>query len=135
MDNKTPELDKNIQNALRANSDTIIDNTDVDNGVVSEDLVALYHSRYRNLYIGATIKWALSILTANFCLYQFFQQESTMGMIAHAALLICCAVAIGTIYALLWISMNKNAINRNLKRLELQTALLIKQIGLITKQL
>jgi len=58
-----------------------------------------------------------------------------MGMIAHAALLICCAVAIGTIYALLWISMNKNAINRNLKRLELQTALLIKQIGLITKQL
>ena len=56
MDNKTPELDKNIQNALRANSDTIIDNTDVDNEVVSEDLVALYHSRYRNLYIGATIK-------------------------------------------------------------------------------
>ncbi len=30
--------------------------------------------------------------------------------------------------------MNKNAINRDLKRLELQTALLIKQIGLVTKQ-
>ena len=134
MDNKTPELDESIKNALKAQSDSIIDNTGVDNKSASEDLVALYHSQYRNLFIWTTIKWAMSILTAIFCLYQFFQQESTMGMIAYATLFICCALAICTIYILLWTSMNKNAINRDLKRLVLQTVLLIKQIGLVTSQ-
>lgn len=75
MDNKTPELDENIKNALKAHSDSIIDNTGVDNKSASDDLVVLYHSQYRNLFIWTTIKWAMSILTAIFCLYQFFSKN------------------------------------------------------------
>lgn len=56
MDNKTPELDENIKNALKAHSDSIIDNTGVDNKSASDDLVVLYHSQYRNLFIWTTNK-------------------------------------------------------------------------------
>lgn len=134
MDNKTPALDENIRDALKSHSDHVIDNSELHDDSATEDLIALYHSQYRNLFIWATIKWAFSIVTAVFCLYQFFQQESMMGLIAYATLFICCALAICTIYILLWTSMNKNTINRDLKRLELQTALLTKQIALQTNK-
>ena len=79
MDNKTPELDENIQNTLRAHSDSIIDNTYVDNEVVSEDLVALYHCQHRNLYIGAIIKCALSILTPSSACTNFSSKNRPWG--------------------------------------------------------
>jgi hypothetical protein len=63
-----------------------------------------------------------------FCIYQFFHQEAIMAMIAYASGAIMCAVVIVAITVFFWQEVSKNIFTREIKRLELQVALLIKHI-------
>lgn len=66
---------------------------------------------------------------ALFCVVQFFQQETMMAMIAYASAAIICVVSAGSILLFLWVQMNHNTTVREIKRLELQVAILLKQLN------
>jgi hypothetical protein len=72
-------------------------------------------------------KWLVVALWL-FCIYQFFHQEEIMAMITYASGAIMCSVVIARIAGFFFQEVNKSIFNREIKRLELQVALLIKHI-------
>jgi hypothetical protein len=56
-------------------------------------------------------------------------QETMMAMIAYASLAIICTVAYAAIFLFIWVQMNHNTTVGEIKRIELQIALLSKQLS------
>ena len=84
--------------------------------------------QYRNIMILTGVKWLVVVALWTFCIYQFFHQEEIMAMIAYASGAIMCSVVIAGIAGFFFQEVNKSIFNREIKRLELQVALLIKHI-------
>jgi len=63
-----------------------------------------------------------------YCAYQFFFQETTMAMIGYAAASILSAITMTTIYVIFYVFLNRHITIREIKRLELQIALLVNKI-------
>lgn len=63
-----------------------------------------------------------------FCIYQFFLQESTMAMLAYGFAVVMCVTIYGCILLFFWIQMKHNTTAREPKRVELQLALLSRQL-------
>ncbi len=51
-----------------------------------------------------------------------------MALLAYASLTINCTIAMACSYLFLWISFNKNVLNRDIKHFELQIALLLRRL-------
>lgn len=60
--------------------------------------------------------------------YEFFVQTSVQWQLACATLVVLSVVTLASIYNFFWITMNKNETNREIKRLELQLALLTNKL-------
>ncbi len=119
------ELDAKIRQALQAATElpgTIPEPT------LTEEIMGTFQGRHSFLNISGAIKMVCAGLIFYICIYQFFQQNSTMAMVAYAtAALICIAVACTTMLWL-WVQMNHNTTVREIKRLELQMALLTQEL-------
>jgi phosphotransferase system glucose/maltose/N-acetylglucosamine-specific IIC component len=74
------------------------------------------------------IKMAVVGVLMLLCIFQFFQQETMMAMIAYATATVVFTVSYGCIFLFLWSQMNHNTTEREIKRLELQVALLIREL-------
>lgn len=115
------DLDQKIEQALRDATGSVGTS---DEATVLEDFAATFQGRYRTLFFLAWIKLVAVALLLAWAVYAFFTSSSPQAQIAWATLVVVCTVAIGAIYTLFWISINKQMINREIKRLELQVALL-----------
>ncbi len=119
------DLDAKIRQALQAA-------TDLPDGVVeptlTEELLSTFKGRHRLLNISSAFKMIIAGLIFYCCIYLFFQQDTVMAMIAYAtAVLICFGVA-STTMLWLWVQMNHNTTTREIKKLELQLALLTHEL-------
>lgn len=82
-------------------------------------------------------KW-LAILTASwmvvffglaiFCAIRFFQAEETRDILLWGMGFFCCFTAVGMLKVWYWMEMNKSALTREIKRLELQIAELANKL-------
>jgi glucan phosphoethanolaminetransferase (alkaline phosphatase superfamily) len=120
------DLDDKIHKAL-------MDITDADVQIsnessIYEDIMDTFSGQYRNIMMLTGMKWLAAMLLWLFCIYKFFQQEEIMPMIAYASGAMMCSVVLAAITVFFWQEVNKNIFNREIKRLELQIALLIKHI-------
>lgn len=77
------------------------------------------------MYIYSVVFFGLAIFTA----VKFFQVESTRELIAWAVGFLFCTMAVTMLKMWYFMEMNKNAITREVKRLELQIARLASRIG------
>ncbi|MFT7652684.1 MAG: uncharacterized membrane protein YciS (DUF1049 family) [Limisphaerales bacterium] len=119
------DLDTKIRQALQAA-------TDLPGGIqepsLTEEIMATFKGRHSFLNISGAIKMITAGLIFYFCVYQFFQQETMMAMIAYGtATLICMGVACTTMLWL-WVQMNHNTTVREIKKLELQISLLTQEL-------
>jgi len=78
--------------------------------------------------IATGIKMTFMAILMIFCAVQFFQQETMMAMMAYATATIVFVVSYACIFLFLWNQMNHNSTAREIKRLELQVALLIREL-------
>ena len=120
---KDNELDARIKKALQSNTMDFDDEKSV-----ARDVMDTFKGKYRWFMI---YNWARVFLVAVFMflfIYQFFQQQETQLMIAYATGVVVCVVAMSSIALFFWHSVNKNVVVREVKRLELQIALLVKQL-------
>ena len=119
------ELDDRIQAALNAATDL---SEPLPDPTFAEEILESFQGRYRLLMITSWIKMiAVAFLTA-FFVFQFFQQETMMAMIAFASAAIMSVVSAACLVLFLWVQMNHNTTVREVKRLETQIALLIRQL-------
>jgi phosphotransferase system glucose/maltose/N-acetylglucosamine-specific IIC component len=119
------QLDKRIQEALQAASELP---ESIDETTLLQDILDTFQGKHRGLMIITGIKMAVMAALMLFCIFQFFQQETMMAMMAYATATVVFVVAYACIFLFLWNQMNHNTTAREIKRLELQVALLIREL-------
>ena len=113
------ELDAHIKAALQRESDIPLTRQVA---AIVEEVSQTFSGKHRFLLLWAVGKWIGAILILIFAIYQFFQQESMMGLIAYASLTIICVLAEVAIFLTIWISIHSNNRQQEIKQLELQIA-------------
>ena len=119
------ELDKKIKDALRGSTGSI---EITDDPSMIEDFISTFQGQHKAILMLATIKIIPLAIMLVGSVYLFFQQDTQMALIAYASSAIICLVGLMTIYLFLWISLNNNTLHRDVKRLELQIALLLQKL-------
>jgi Flp pilus assembly protein TadB len=119
------QLDIRIQEALQAASELP---ESIDETTLLQDILDTFQGKHRGLMIITGIKMAVVAFLMLFCIVQFFQQETMMAMMAYATATVVFVVSYACIFLFLWNQMNHNTTAREMKRLELQVALLIREL-------
>ncbi|MBC8273015.1 MAG: hypothetical protein H8E49_13345 [Gammaproteobacteria bacterium] len=114
-------LDSHIRAALQRESNLTF--TRQVKAIVAE-VSETFRGQHQFFLLGAVGKWIGAILLLIFAVYQFFQQESMMGLIAYASLTIICVLTEIAIFLTFWITIHSNNRQHEIKQLELQVALL-----------
>ena len=89
---------------------------------VFELVTQSFRGRSRWLTIITWVKMILFVIAAAVCVVQFFRTDTTRAMIAWASLFIVFALGTSIMIVLYWLELNRNAVTRELKRLELRIA-------------
>ena len=118
----TAQLDAHIRAALQRESHMTFTGRQV--AAIVEEVSQTFSGQHRFLLLWAVGKWIGAILILIFAIYQFFQQESMMGLIAYASITIICVLVEMAIFLTIWISIHSNNRQHEIKQLELQIALL-----------
>ena len=119
------QLDKRIQEALQAASELP---ESIDETTLLQDILDTFQGKHRGLMMITGVKMAVMAILMLFCIFQFFQQETMMAMMAYATATVVFVVSYACIFLFLWNQMNHNTTAREIKRLELQVALLIREL-------
>ncbi len=121
------ELDKKIQEALRA-EDAELFKDFAEEPSVFEMLMETCRGRHRWLNILGAF-WTLVFLVLGIvAAVKFFSAEGTRDIVMWAAACIVCVSAVSMLKIWYFLEMNKNAVTREIKRLELQIARLAARI-------
>ncbi len=121
------ELDKKIRDALREEDAEIFDDIGGEPSML-EMVFETFRGKHRWLVL-LTMFWTLvffvlGVLSA----VQFFTREDPREMLLWAIGFIFCMSAVSMMKVWFWMELNKNAITREIKRLELQIARLAARI-------
>ncbi len=119
------ELDSRIQAALEAATEL---QDPIPEPTLSEEVLESFQGTHGWLIAGGWLKTVALLAILVFSVYQFFQQDTVMAMLAYASLAVICIVGHVGIMLFVWIQMNHNQTVREIKRLELQVAMLLKQL-------
>ncbi len=121
------DLDKKIQEALRA-EDAELFKDFAEEPSVFEMLMETCRGRHRWLNILGAF-WTLVFLVLGVvAAVKFFSAEGTRDIVMWAAACIVCVSAVSMFKIWYFLEMHKNALTREIKRLELQIARLAARI-------
>ena len=120
MKNNMEEIDQLIKESLTKEEAKFYD--ELDEQSVMEMIGGLFQTRHRWLIILMNIVTILSVIALVYCIVQFAGAEETQELIKWTAAGGICLMMISMLKVFSWLQMDKNAILRELKRLELQVA-------------
>ena len=121
------ELDKKIREALREEDAEIFEDFGGEPSML-EMVFEVYRGRHRWL-VALTTFWALVFFAlAVLSAIRFFTTEDSRDMLLWAIGFIFCMAAVSMLKVWFWMELNKHAITREIKRLELQIARLAARI-------
>ena len=122
MDTNKEEIDRIIKEALSEEEAQFYDALDEQNLV--GQIGGLFKTKMSWLIVIMNIVSLLMVALAIYCLIQFFDTENTNELIKWAGAFFICWSFVAMIKLFVWMQMDKNALLRELKRLELQQAAL-----------
>ncbi|CAN5531655.1 hypothetical protein BH09PLA1_BH09PLA1_32110 [soil metagenome] len=102
---------QNLRNALSEREESVMD-------MVTHS----FRGKSRWLSIISWVKMIFFILAAAACAIQFFRTDSTKALIGWASLFVVFSLGMSILFVLYWLELNRNAVTRELKRLELRIA-------------
>lgn len=118
-------IDKLIKDSLNEEESKYYDELD-EQGLIDQ-MTGLYKGKLKIVnYLVIIVQIGLGV-GAFYFLNQFLDSESTKEMISSISLTAFCIVSISMLKLYSWMQMDKNAILRELKRLELQIATISKK--------
>ncbi|MEM7087063.1 MAG: DUF6768 family protein [Bacteroidota bacterium] len=120
MKNNMEEIDQLIKESLTQEEAQFYDELDEQN--LLEMVTGLFTTRHRWIMILMNIVMVISFVFFIYCAIQFFNTEETNALIKWAIGGTFCMMIVGLLKLFSWMQMDKNAILRELKRLELQVA-------------
>jgi hypothetical protein len=87
---------------------------------VMEMVAHSFRGRARWLTVVGWVKMVFFVLAAALAAVQFFRGETTRWLVAWSSVFVVCALGTAIMFVLYWLELNRNAITRELKRLELR---------------
>lgn len=121
------DLDKKIQEALRKEDAELLGAFRQEPSMF-ELMFETFRGRHRKL-VWLTTTWSFVFFAlAVFSAVRFFQAEDTRLVLTWAVAFMFCMNAVSMLKMWWWMEINKNAITREVKRLELQIAQLAARI-------
>ncbi|TDI80769.1 MAG: hypothetical protein E2O83_02255 [Bacteroidetes bacterium] len=120
MKNKLENIDKLIKESLTQEEAAFYAELDEQNPF--EMLEGLFHGRNRWIIILINVILLIFFGLFIYCLIQFLNAEATNDLILWAASGFASFAIVGFLKLFTWMQMDKNAILREIKRLELQVS-------------
>ena len=121
-------LDDRIRETLQASSNHDPDLLP-DEQNIFQMMLGIYRGKNRWLNVIAVLYTFAFTGLAVWSAISFFNAETTHGQLAWGFGFTFCVLAVGNLKMWLWMQMDKNAVLREVKRLELQVALLAQRGG------
>jgi len=119
-------LDETIRQALQ--SDDPIDINDNREQSLLKEAIQVFRSRKRHFVIISVVVTLAAMALAVYTAIRFFGAEDTRSMIAWSVVFLLCAVTTSMMKVWFWMQMERYAILREVKRLELQVARLVERL-------
>lgn len=127
MKNSTEEIDELIKKALSQEEVTFYD--ELDEQSLFEKALGVYKGKMKWIAIfSAVITFIIFGLTV-YCLIHFLQAEDMKGMMLWGMGIISGMLMVSFLKLFHWMQMDKNAILRELKRVELQIGVLTTKLA------
>lgn len=121
------ELDRKIKEVLRQEDAEIFDDA-IGEPSVFEMIFETFRGKHWWLTV-LTFSWTLVFFVlAIVAAFKFFGTEDSRDMMLWALAFVFCMMAVSMLKMWFWMEINKNAITREIKRLELQIARLAGRI-------
>ncbi|MEM8913421.1 MAG: DUF6768 family protein [Planctomycetota bacterium] len=117
------DIDNKIREALRAEDAATLSQFPGDDSL-SSTLFTVYQGQRRWINSTATVVTFLLFALQIWCGVRFFQSESTQALIGWSTGFLTLFVWIVMMKLWFWLEMLRNSVTREVKRLELQVALL-----------
>lgn len=121
------ELDKKIREALRKEDAELYEEFDEEPSVI-EMLMETCRGRRRWLNVLGAFQTLVFVVLGISSAVKFFGAESTREIVMWAGACILCMTAVSMLKIWFFLEMNRNALTREIKRLELQIARLAGRI-------
>lgn len=118
MKNSMEEVDRMIKESLTQEEAEFYNELDEQNPF--EMIGGLFHGKIRWFMIMLNIVMLIAFIAFIYCLVQFLQVESTNELIKWGAGGFTALMVVSMLKLFAWLQMDKNAILREMKRLELQ---------------
>lgn len=122
------ELDEKIQEALRKEDAELFEELSGEPSMY-EMVMETFRGRYRWMAFVAVFYTIVFIALFIFAGIKFFHADETRDMLMWAAACVVCWSAIFMMKVWYWMELNKNALTREIKRLELQIARLAGRLN------
>jgi len=120
MKNNKEEIDQIIKESLTAEEAQFYNELEEQN--LLDQLGSLFKTKMGWLIVVMNIVIIVMFALSIYCVVQFFNTDNTNELIKWVAAGFICWSSVAMIKLFLWMQMDKNAILRELKRLELQVA-------------
>lgn len=127
MKNKMEEIDKLIKETLTKEEAEFYNSLDEQNPI--EMLGGLFRGKNAWFIIVINIVTLISFVAFIYCLVQFLKVETTNELIKWGAGGFSAILTISMLKIFVWMQMDKNAILREMKRLELQISSIANKQG------
>ncbi|PKV51693.1 hypothetical protein ATE84_3785 [Aquimarina sp. MAR_2010_214] len=127
MDNKMKNIDQLIKETLSKEEAKFYDDLDEQN--LLEMLGGLFNTKHRWLMIMMNITTVVAFGILIYCSIQFLNTDDTNELIKWFAGGGICIIIMGMTKLFAWMQMDKNALLREIKRLELQVSSIAGKIS------
>ena len=122
MKNSKEEIDQLIKDSLTQEEAKFYDELEEQN--LLNQLGGLFKTKMGWMIVGMNIVNLIVFAISIYCVVQFLDTELTNELIKWGAGFFACWTTMAMIKLFVWMQMDKNALLRELKRLELQVAAL-----------
>jgi len=121
------DIDKSIRAALAAEDRELFEEYSGEQSLL-EMIAESFRGRNRWLKIGMNLNILIFTVLAVITAIQFFGADTTRGMIGWSTGFIVCCLGTMMMKSWWWAQMDKNALKREIKRMELQVARLASRM-------
>ncbi|WP_106794887.1 DUF6768 family protein [Aquimarina sp. Aq78] len=127
MENKMKDIDQLIKETLSQEEAKFYDDLDEQN--LFEMLGGLFNTKHRWIIVLMNIATVIAFGFFVYCIIQFLNTDNTNELIKWFAGGAICIMIIGMTKLFAWMQMDKNAVLREIKRLELQVSSIAGKIS------
>lgn len=121
------EHDETMREALRRESDALA--ADVNEPGLVDMVMEVFRGRTRHLTLLGAFWGVVIMALAALCAVQFFRAGDDKALIGWATAFLLCMLGIGLLKIWFWMELQRAALTREVKRVELQLARLAERLA------